>query len=453
MNRFLPRAGIVLLGLLVLILVALMLARVLFSHYLRSEAFRHSLGEGAANALHASQADFSPLEFDGLQVYGENFRALREDGGGFSSLDADQLRATFDWHGLLHHTVQIDELAIQRVNIEPPAVGAPAPAPESPEGIPQTPAPLSAGHNGWQVDLRKAVINEANWHWSADPAGGISGAALTLTPDGQGGWVIDAEGGSVKQTGWPALDLESASMRWQKPTLYINSSSLRSGAAQLTVTGSVETRQSADLQVKFDSLDVQPLLAPDWRERLSGRLTGQAHVQAPLQSPSGMGNAASNITVSGSLALMEGRLTALPILDQIGVFTHTERFRQLDLTRASADFTHTPDLLEIRNMVVESAGLIRVEGAYTVENGEIAGDFQVGLTPETLQWIPGSQEQIFTDSRDGYRWAAMKLSGPADHPVDDLTPRLATAAGAGVIQGVEGTVKKAAQSALDLLLH
>jgi hypothetical protein len=47
----------------------------------------------------------------------------------------------------------------------------------------------------------------------------------------------------------------------------------------------------------------------------------------------------------------------------------------------------------------------------------------------------------------------MKLSGPAAHPDDDLTPRLAAATGKAVIQGVEGTVKKAAGSLLDLLLH
>jgi hypothetical protein len=150
---------------------------------------------------------------------------------------------------------------------------------------------------------------------------------------------------------------------------------------------------------------------------------------------------------------LNGRLTALPILDQIGLFTHTERFRQLELTRATADFTRTPDRLEIRNMIVEAAGLIRVEGEYRIENGEIDGTFQVGLTSATLQWIPGSQEDIFTDSRDGYRWTTMRLSGPAAHPVDDLTPRLVAATGKAVIQGAEGTVRKAAESALDLLLH
>ena len=443
MNRILPRLGWAFLALLVLLLAGVVAARIFFTHYLHGEAFRRSLGEAAANGLHAREADFSPLQFDGALVFADNFKARRDDGAGFSTIDADQLRASFDWHGLLHHTVQIDEMAIQRLNVEPPG---PAGAPP-PERLPGTPSqPI---HSGWTVDLRKAVINEANWHWSQDPAGGITGVALTLTPDGRNAWVVDAQGGTVQQAGWPALDLDSATLRWQAPVLYVNSSSLRNGSSQMSVTGSVETGQSLSLLVKFDGVDVQPLLMPDWRERLAGKLTGQANVQATL----GAGAAGHDVTVSGSAALLEGRLTALPILDEIGEFTHTQRFRQIDLTRASADFRRTPARLEISDLVVESEGLIRIEGSYTVENGQIAGDFQVGLTPATLQWIPGSQEQVFTGSRGGYRWTTMKLTGPAAHPEDDLTPRLVAATGNGVIKGVEGAVKKASQSVLDLLLH
>ncbi len=457
MRKFLPRIGFAVLALLVLTLVLLVTARLLFARYLHSEAFRRSLGEAAANALQASRADFSPLEFDGSLVYGENFNAARDDGGAFSSISADQLRAAFDWHGLLQHKVQIDELKIERLDVQAPArpgaIGTAAESILAPLSNPiQAPAPASGGSRGWMVDLHKAVIGEANWHWSDDPPGGITGVAMTLVPDGGDAWVIEAQGGAVRQAGWPELELENASMRWQSPTLYITSSSLRNGSGRLSVTGAVETRQSVDLQVKFDGVDIQPLLSPDWRERLTGRLAGQVSVQAPL----GTDDAGRAVTVSGSATLTDGELTALPILDEIGTFTQTERFRRLELSSASADFTRTPDRLDVRNLIVESEGLIRVEGDYSIVNGQIDGTFQVGLTPATLQWIPGSQEQVFLGNRDGYRWASMRLTGPATHPVDDLTPRLAAAAGNGVIQGAAGaagTVEKAATGVLDLLLH
>jgi hypothetical protein len=451
MNRILKWLGIVLLVLVVLGLGGVVAARAYFTRYLHSEAFRKSLGEAAAKSLHADSAEFAPLEFDGSTVYGENFSAARSDGGGFSSLNADQLRASFDWHGLLRHTVQIDEMAVARLDIEPPLAPAPAAAvTENPSSPAESPAPLTETGSGWTVDLRKAVFNEVNWKW--DPSGSITGAALTLTPDTPSGWIIDSSGGTVSLAGWPALDLDSASMRWQNPVLYINSADLRNGTGRLNVTGSIEIRKSVDLQVKFDGVDVQPLLSPDWRERLSGRLTGTSNIEAPL----GTGQAASQLNVSGSIALVDGQLTALPILDEIGTFTHTQRFRTLELTRASANFSRTPDRIDVSGMVVESEGLIRVDGAFTVIDGQIDGDFQVGLTPATLQWIPGSQELIFTDSRGGYRWTSMHLSGPLTHPVDDLTPRLLAATGKAVLKGaedVEGVVKKTGEGLLDFLTH
>ena len=450
MNRILPRLGLAFLALLVLLIAALVCARLLFDRYLHSDAFLSTLDQGAADTLHASHAEFSPLQFDGSLVYGENFRATRDDGGGFSTINADQLRATFDWHGLLHHTVQVDEVSIQRLDIESPTPGQQFP--ESAEPLPVAPAPMVAPHPGWGVDLKKAEISEANWHWTGNPEGGLTGAAVTLTPDGSNAWIIAAEGGTLVTAGVPDLTLDEASMRWQSPTLYITNATLHNGSSHLTVTGSVETRQAADLRVSLEGADVQPLLTPDWRQRLTGNVAGIVNIHVPLGSP----DPAQSVTLSGSLAMLDAQLTALPILDQIGLFTHTERFRQLQLTRAEADFTHAADRLEVRNMVVESEGLIRVEGAFTVIDGRIDGTFQIGLTPATLQWIPGSQDDIFVDSHGGYRWTAMRLTGPAEHPIDDLTPRLIAAAANSVLpaaKDIEGTVKKAGESVLDMLLH
>jgi hypothetical protein len=453
MNRIVARLGIALLVLLVLLFAGVVAARIYFTQYLQSEAFRTSLGEAAARSLHAESAEFAPLKFAGETVYDEDFRATRKDGGGFSALDAEQLRATFDWHGLLKHTVQIDEMALQRLTLEPPAgLATGSSTAENVDDGTASAAPLSEPHRGWTVDLRKVAINEVDWDWSKNPAGGVKGTALTLTPDGADAWVIDAQGGTVALAGWPSLDVDSANMRWQSPTLYISSADLRNGASRLNVAGSIETRKAVDLYVKLDGVDIEPVLTPDWRQRLTGRLTGTAHVEAPL----GTGQAESSMAVSGSMALLNGQLTALPILDELGTFTHTERFRQLELTTASAGFSREAGRLVVNDLVVESEGLIRVEGGCTVVNGQIDGTFEVGLTPATLQWIPGSQEILFTDSRGGYRWTEMRLTGPVSHPKEDLTPRLIAGTGKALLkgaEGLEGTVRKTGEGVLNLLLH
>ena len=43
----------------------------------------------------------------------------------------------------------------------------------------------------------------------------------------------------------------------------------------------------------------------------------------------------------------------------------------------------------------------------------------------------------------------MRLTGPVEHPTEDLTPRLAQAAAGEVIQGVENTVNDATKGALE----
>jgi hypothetical protein len=96
---------------------------------------------------------------------------------------------------------------------------------------------------------------------------------------------------------------------------------------------------------------------------------------------------------------------------------------------------------------------MRIEGAFTVVGGQIDGTFQVGVTPSSLQWLPGSQERVFTVARAGYLWTPMRLTGAIEHPSEDLTPRLAAAASGAIIRNVEGTVRETAKGVLDLLLH
>jgi hypothetical protein len=184
---------------------------------------------------------------------------------------------------------------------------------------------------------------------------------------------------------------------------------------------------------------------------LHGSISGEIDVRTPLP----MNNA---LIVSGKLSLDNGQLEALPVLDQIATFTRLQQFRTLKLTRASADFRQENQRITVQNFVAESVGLIRMEGAFTVQNGMIEGAFEVGVTPSSLQWLPGSQERVFTQTRGGYVWTPMRLTGPLDKPEEDLSPRLAAAAKGAIIDGVEngvrGTIetgKGVIKGALDLI--
>lgn len=487
-------AGTILLG-----LVAVVAVRLWFYASLESGAFHQRIGLETGRALRAADAGLLPIHLTGATLYSDGFEANGSNASFFSKLRAEGLRADFNWRGLLRREWQIDSLAIQRLDVEladqqhrpgasalPPAPGARGAAGGGPEEA--TRAKPAGARRAWSLDLRQAVIQESRWSWGGDRnlgdgsqpgsatagaeapsaaaatasnTGSFSGAAISLTPSGTA-WLIKVHGGQIVQSGWPVVRVETARLRYQGASLFLTESLLRSGEGTLAASGEVNFARGADLRVRLDGVDVSPLLTPDWRVRLKGRLSGEADVHLPLDG-GGADNGPprldgqSAVALNGTVRLTDGRLEALPVLDQIAAFTRTQRFRRMPLTQASMVFTRDArGKISAHNVVVESEGLMRIEGTFTIISGRISGAFEVGVTPSSLQWIPGSQERIFTEARGGYLWAPMRLSGPLEQPSEDLTPRLAAAAGESILEKFEGldeSVRDAAKGVLDMLLR
>ena len=288
------------------------------------------------------------------------------------------------------------------------------------------------------------------WHWGATPSaiGSVSGTGFTLLPN-DGGWLINARGGTLAQSGWPSLTIDSAQLRYTGQSLFVTESSLRNGTGQLAVTGEIRFNQMADLQAQFERISVTPLLPEDWRLRLHGDLSGTARVRAAL--PGG------DPRIEGTLQLQEGTIEAIPLLDQIATFTRTERFRRVAITRATLDFTQSGSasnrLTTVTNLVLESEGLLRVEGSCQIAGGKIDGRFQFGVTAASLQWLPGSQARVFTVAHDGYSWAPVHVTGPVNHPHEDLSKRLLAAAAGELLQKSPNDIIDSAKSLLDLIPH
>ena len=449
MVNFRKFAGYSLVALFVLLLVVAIAVPIGFNSYLHSEGFRLKIGEAAGKALKA-EAEFQQPRLAGSTAYTDGFKAHGLPGSAFRELNAEQIRADFNWHGLLHRKWQIDEIAVEKLEVDladhdqarpratPPPATTPAPAPHAPEGP------------KWQLDLRKATVRDSSWRWGGAslPAGEVSQAALSVTPSGES-WLIAVDGGKLRQTGWPEIGIESAHLRYRDDMLFITESRLQQGNGFAKVTGEIDLKKRLDVQLGVEGLEVTPLLKGDWRARLKGKMYGEAAVRA------GLGEDKGPVSISGSARLTGGQLTALPVLDEIATFTQTQRFRTLALSTATLDFTQEGDRFTARHIVAETEGLIRVEGDFTLAAGQIDGTFQVGVTAASLQWLPGSQARVFTVARNGYYWAPLRLTGPVESPTEDLTPRLVQAAAGQVIDtvqdAVKGTTKAARDTAKELL--
>ncbi len=431
----------------VIAVAAIVGMKIVIERYLHSDRFRQFVSRKTGETLHAA-GELEPLDFSGSSFYTAGFRATGSEASAFSKLRLEQVRADVSARRIRDRVWQVDQVTVQRMELRLDGPRVPlAATPEEPVRQPQQ------KDSGWlpnRVEVGAAAIHDTNLEWTD---GALHGARLKIMPR-DGGWDMEGEGGRIEQAGLPPVEIANAHLRYRAPTLFIQSAELlQSGGGVAKVTGEVRPVDALELHATLTGISITPLLAPDWRVRLHGNLAGEIDVRSAL--PAGSAGA----VVSGKVTLQNGQLEALPVLDEIAAFTRLQQFRRLPLSRASADFREEKGRLAVRNLVAESAGLVRVEGEFAVVDGAIVGTFSVGVTPSSLQWLPGSQERVFTTARDGYVWTPMRLTGPLAAPVEDLSPRLTAAARGAVIERVQTTVeqgvktgREAVKSALDFLL-
>lgn len=427
-------------------LIALVIGPVWFRSYLGGEGFRQVLSQATSRALRA-KGEYEPLRHAGSTIYSDRFAAVGGAKAAFQTLVADQARAEFNLGGLWRGSWQIDDVQVQRLQVSfrqrPELRGRIEEELDDrrspPRGSGFFPAWLPA-----RVDLKKATVQEALLEWGDTPgqAGSLRGTRLEISPQGSA-WNIVGTGGTLVQGSLPPLTLREVRLRHQGPSLFITDAQLAYGeGGTVGASGEAVFGDRLDLRIQLNGIPLTPFLQENWRLRLTGKAGGDIRVLMPL---SGAGAA----DVQGTVTITEGHLTALPVLDQIALFTRTQQFREIALTKVSARFVQKIDRLNVTEFTAESEGLIRVEGAFTIGNGEINGAFEVGVTAASLQWLPGSQAKVFTVARGGYLWTPMRLSGPLQNPTDDLRPRLAAAAGDAVIEGVEAVARDAAKGVLE----
>lgn len=411
--------------------------------YLRGEEFRQLVSQRIGQALHA-EARFSPIKFSGMRAYSEDLLAHGSEKAAFSRLRIDQVRAELSLRRWRERVWQIDHLDAQRVALE--LDGSRVTLPERPAPARKTARSPAAGWLPNRVEVGSATVRDFSLQWgkARGKPGELRGTALNLTPQ-EGGWMIQGQGGQLVHGTLPALDVAGCRALYRPGGLFVQEAELRlAPSGTIRLDGEARFDDHLDLRARLAGISVTPLLHEDWRLRLRGNLNGEVRVQSRLPSKDAP-------VLSGALALSEGHLEALPMLDQIAVFTRLQQYRRVALSKASASFRHEAGGLRVTDLIAESDGLMRVEGAFNVAGGLIDGAFQVGVTPASLKWLPGSQARVFTEARAGYVWAPMRLSGPVAKPAEDLSPRLVAAAQGAVIEKVESTLRDATQTGRDVI--
>jgi hypothetical protein len=436
------------LGILFVLLVAGILALNLWVYsYLRSEGFRKLVAAKTGQALKADAA-YQAFDWTGSSVFSQSLTAQGESGTPIESLDAEQVRANVDWKAIFHGAWRVERIDVVRLDMKIRSEGQQAATAGQPGPTPE-PQPPRRGLLPNRFELDRVDVQNANIAIGAQA--NIRGTAVRMRPEGNG-WLFDGSGGTLDLVSRQPLEIGSFRVRLQQGAVYLTDSELHLGAnGNLKVSGEVGGPDAPyDVTLEWQNVDSSDVLDATWKNRVSGILSGKAR---------SLGRAGLPPLTTGNFLLTDGLLTGLPVQKEIAQFTRSPQFERMPLQQVSGDFTYDGAATVVKNFVAESQGLLRLEGNFRVGgNGALDGAFRIGVTSQSLQWLPGSQEKVFTTSENGYLWTTIKIGGNLQTPTEDLSARLAQAMGEQIIdtgveliQGAPSNAVDAVQKAVDIL--
>ncbi|MGB6219991.1 hypothetical protein [Haloferula sp.] len=399
--------------------------------WLHSEDFRVMLSNAAGEGLGA-KSEFGKFRWDGTSVSTESFDAMGE--GLVEELHADGMNLGIGLGKVSSGVVQVSGARLNHLEVvlDLSAEAKVEPLPGEIEGTPRS-VEVIEKRSAWYSELlpSEVVLTDLEVVRSSLEVKLKAGRAVfggtrwTVRPEvSNQSYQVEANGGQVRLP-WdqvPPLELRQARMRYQDLRVYLTDSEFsvyESGRLALVGEASL-TGEGFAFGGRLRDVMAAEVLPEDWKQRLEGR----------IESEFSVGDSGSGLTIDGSLEVLNGTLTALPVLDHLAAYGGNPRFRRLSLNDARTDYYWKDGSLTVSNLELGSDGLVRLEGMLRMDPDErIDGRFRLGLAPGTLARIPGAETKVFLPGERGLLWTPLRITGTLDDPKEDLTDRLIDAAG------------------------
>ena len=418
---------------------AVAIVSIQIGRFVHSDDFSRFIASHAGEAWEA-EATLQPLQWDGNSALSQSLTLVGVDSSALDRLEAKALRAEWNWRALLSGAWKIENIEIETLSAAFKSKAGIAPD-DALNGIAKkTPASSFLAHwlpsrfefgrcDVWKADLRFGEIQSTS-------------LALTLQ-SADGGYNIEARGGTLAIPGLPPLDHAQSRIRERHGIYHLDDSRffLPSGGS---VVASGNSGANARLTLVWDAVPVAALHVPYLAKYLDGISQGQAKRDAQG-------------VWRGSISFTRARLHDLPLLKNAAAFLRDPSWANPSLQKLSADFEWSGGNLTLTNLVIESAGLARLEGSVRVtQGGDLSGQVQLGLDLNTLKMLPGAREAVFATSRNGWYWSPIQLGGTVSNPNEDLSPRLAVSAAGAVLldntsKALDAAPARAIDTAKDLL--
>lgn len=418
-------------------------------NYIKSDEFRFSL-ENKAGDLLQSEVRISPLVRDGKFFRVENINITGHNNV-LNSANIEGIDLEFDYGKLWDKTVHINKIQARDITadlsqlplrVQPKKTSAVVDSEVVEDAPAQSARPWYASYIPNKYEIGEIAISNFSVK-GASPYGAIALANtnLHITNSGQGnGYHASIKGGTftIPWKLFPEGELANASLRYRDSRISIpelNAIIGKQGSLQLEGTVNLDD-SPLSLNLGLKKISLEEILPPDWIKSLSGEANLYCKIHGGNSTP---------FSYKGNVTIDNGVLTALPILDTLAAFTGSARFRRIEWTMAKTDYLQEGDQWILSNIFLASEGLVRIEGALTIEGENLNGDLMIGLPAGLLAHIPGAEEEIFrpenNSSKLGLLWAPIKISGTLKSPKEDLSGRMITVAGNRLFRMIPGGKK------------
>jgi hypothetical protein len=432
------------LSLLLIMVVVLLIAKSSVDGWLRGDGFRDLIVKKASSAM-TSEIQLSEMKWQGSEVYADQFRAVGYEGAPFSVLNLDGVRIKTG--GVKAGAFRVPEASVNRLDIEfsdrrradPQESEVIDMSPSEGPGVPEWARrflPNRAEVDEISIGSTQILVLNSN----DEPVFALKGARGEVKPDFQTQiWELSMQGGSIQVPNQEEVGIRELAMRWKRSDLFIDRCSLTVfDEGNVDAAGEIGFGEEGlfDLDLDLSAINLDDLLSGDWKDRLDGIVEGPVKVTGKPGA----------FIYEGELRINEAVAKSIPVLSLIAEYTRNDRFKQLVFSEAKTKFKREGERVELRELVLQSDGLVRVEGDVNIVGEVLQGVGRIGVTPGTLRWIPGAERQVFTEQKDGFLWAPLNLTGTVSEPREDLSGRLIAAAGEEILTGLpEGLLKEASK--------
>ncbi|MEY2479375.1 MAG: hypothetical protein QOI04_302 [Verrucomicrobiota bacterium] len=393
-----------------------------------------------------ADAGYLSLSWRGLSVRSDGL-LVRGQPHGLTEMRAVNLRAYCSLQNLWQRKWTITRL--QASNLEA-AYGAAAAAqlenilPRQPELQPQIETT-----DVLKIDIHETIVPRTEVVWGETPnsVGYFKDVEAHFYPKDKDLDVF-GRGGTFRQMGWPEFTVADLRLYYSKQKLAVRSVNLLLGPnGRTTVTGNFDFGENGAMQLDLQAVasPAEPYLKGFWHGKFEGVFEGDTRLEKRF------GGGDSPLSAEGALHFTQAKVHDVPTLKQIAAATRHPQFEKPKIDILQGRYRWDGAKLEVGELQIESKGLFRIEGAFSIEKGTIEGKFKVGGAPDVVEAIPGAREKVFTESHDGYLWTTMSLSGPLNHPREDLKERLVAAAKEHFAKGFLAPLFKPGQAAIELL--